>query len=50
MFKIDHIRKSKIGLIMLSNMLGPVFDLCLDQFLTFKVRQCLVIFGGLDFY
>ena len=34
--------KLKTGPIMLRNILGPVFNLYLDQFLTFKI--CIILF------
>ena len=35
--KNTHFYKLKTGPIMLRNMLGPVFNLYLDQFLTYKI-------------
>ena len=45
--KTTHCYKLKIGPIMLRNMLGPVFNLYLDQFLTYKICYfCLFFFWG----
>ena len=42
--KKTHFYKLKIGPIMLRNMLGPVFNLYLDQFLTYKICVCVYVF------
>ena len=40
--KQTHFYKLKTGPIMLRNILGPIFNLYLDQFLTYKI--CFFVF------
>ena len=43
--KETHVYKLKTGPIMLHNILGPIFNLYLDQFLTYKICYFFGLFG-----
>ena len=44
--KKTHFYKLKTGPIMLRNILGPVFNLYLDHFLTYKICYFVLFFWG----